>query len=58
MRPSTPSLATNRSEEIGLFVAVMDSLYLRLRYNKPLPLVKNLLTLITVILPLWRQNFG
>jgi len=43
MRPGAPSPAVNGSKEIGLFVAVMGSLYLRPQYNKPLALVKNLL---------------
>ena len=45
MRPGAPSLAVDGSEEIGLFVAAMDSLYLRLPYNKHLVLVKNLFVL-------------
>jgi hypothetical protein len=45
MRPGTPSLAINRSKEIGLFPAVISSLYIRLRYSKPLALVKNLFAL-------------
>ena len=41
MRPGAPSLAVDGSEGIGLFVAFIDSLYLRLPYNKHLVLVKN-----------------
>jgi hypothetical protein len=58
MRPGAPSLTINGSKEIGLFVPAISSLYIRLRYTKPLALVKNLLTSITVILPLWRLRFG
>ena len=54
----TPSLLVNGYKEIGLFVAAISSLYLRLPYNKHLVLVKNLLTSITVILPLRRLRFG
>jgi hypothetical protein len=42
MRPGAPSLPINGSKEIGLFVAVMSSLYIRLPYNEPLALVKDL----------------
>jgi hypothetical protein len=41
MRPGAPSLAVDGSEEIGLFVAAMDSLYIRLPYNRQIVLVKN-----------------
>jgi hypothetical protein len=55
--PGTPSLAINRLTKSG-FLSRQVSLYLRHRYNKPLALVKNLLTSITVILPLWRLRVG
>jgi hypothetical protein len=58
MRTHTPSLAINGSKEIGLFISAISSLYIRPQYTKPLALVKNLLTSITVILPLWRLRFG
>ena len=48
MRPYPASLPINGSKEIGLFVAAIFSLYIRLRYNKPFALVKNLLTSIAV----------
>jgi hypothetical protein len=41
MRTHTPSLAMNRSKEIGLFVSAISSLYIRPQYIKPLALVKN-----------------
>jgi hypothetical protein len=37
----TPSLVVNGYKEIGLFVAAIYSLYLRLPYNRHLVLVKN-----------------
>jgi len=43
-RSDAPELTitlTNGPEEIGLFVAVISSLYIRLRYSKHLALVKN-----------------
>ena len=45
MRPGAPSLAIKGTREIGLFVAAISSLYIRLRYSKPLSLVKNLFAL-------------
>jgi hypothetical protein len=50
MRPGAPSPAVNGSKEIGLFVAVIGSLYLRPQYNKPLALVKDLFAPIAAIL--------
>jgi hypothetical protein len=41
--PGAPSLTINGSKDTGLFLAVISSLYIRLRYNKPLALVKNFL---------------
>jgi hypothetical protein len=58
MRPGAPPLAVNGSKEIGPFIAAIASPYLRPRYGRPLALVKNLLTSITVMLPLWRLRFG
>ena len=58
MRTNTPSLAINGSKEIGLFISAISSLYIRPQYTKPLALVKNLLTSITVIPPLWRLRLG
>jgi hypothetical protein len=40
MCPGAPSPAVNGSKEIGLFVVVIGSLYLRPQYNKLLALVK------------------
>jgi hypothetical protein len=54
MRRNIPSLAINGSKEIGLFISAISSLYIRSQYIKPLALVKNLLSSITVILPLWK----
>jgi hypothetical protein len=42
MNWGAPSLTINGSREIGLFVASISSLFIRLQYNKPSVLVKNL----------------
>jgi hypothetical protein len=55
MRPGAPSLTIIGSKEIGLFVAVISSLYIRPRYNKPLALVKNL---FAPALSGWRNAFS